>query len=36
MRIAVVQLGRIGDMILQTPIFKIIKEKYPEIGRAHV
>ena len=30
MRIAVVQLGRIGDMILQTPIFKIIKEKYPD------
>ena len=30
MKILILQLGRIGDMILATPIFRAIKEKYPE------
>lgn len=30
MKILFVQLGRIGDMILSTSIFRAIKEKYPE------
>lgn len=30
MRILFVQLGRIGDMILSTPVFRSIKEKFPE------
>ena len=30
MRILFIQLGRIGDMILSTPVFRAIKEKYPD------
>jgi ADP-heptose:LPS heptosyltransferase len=30
MKIMIVQLGRIGDMILATPMIKAIAEKYPE------
>lgn len=30
MKIILVQLGRIGDMVLLTPLFRIIKEKYPD------
>jgi ADP-heptose:LPS heptosyltransferase len=30
MKILVVQLNRIGDLILLTPMLKILKEKYPE------
>ena len=30
MKILVVQLGRIGDMILLTPVFASIKKKYPD------
>ncbi len=30
MKIALIQLGRIGDMILLTPLFKALKERYPE------
>lgn len=29
MKILITQLGRIGDMILLTPMFSLIKEKYP-------
>lgn len=30
MKILITQLGRIGDMILLTPMFSLIKEKYPD------
>ncbi len=30
MKLLIVQLGRIGDMILATPLFRAIKEKYPD------
>lgn len=30
MKIAIIQLGRIGDMILLTPLFKALKDSYPE------
>jgi ADP-heptose:LPS heptosyltransferase len=30
MQILFIQLGRIGDMILATPLFRAIKEKYPD------
>lgn len=30
MKIQIVQLGRIGDMILATPLFSAIKNKYPD------
>jgi len=30
MKILIVQLGRIGDMILATPLFKAIAKKYPD------
>jgi len=30
LKIAIVQLGRIGDLVLITPAFRLIKEKYPQ------
>ncbi|MGA2296363.1 MAG: lipopolysaccharide heptosyltransferase family protein, partial [FCB group bacterium] len=30
MKILIVQLGRIGDMILATPMFRAVREKYPD------
>mgnify|MGYP001610520403 CR=1 FL=1 len=29
-RIAVAQMGRLGDMVCTTPVFRALKEKYPE------
>jgi ADP-heptose:LPS heptosyltransferase len=31
MKFAVIQLGRIGDMVLMTPLFKAIKEHYKDV-----
>jgi ADP-heptose:LPS heptosyltransferase len=35
MKILVVQLGKIGDMVLTTPLFRAIKEKFPD-AQIHV